>query len=279
MWLYGSSPLLYDGKLYVQVLQRSPAPNDYPGLAGAGGDRESYLLALDPGTGKTLWKHVRPSDAKSESNESYATPAPHIGPDGKAQILLVGGDCLSGHDAATGAELWRGYGINRKRGEWMRVVPSPVSVGPYAVACGPKKEQLIAFRTDLKGDITEKGVAWVFDEKKTPDVCTPVFYKEKLFVLDGDSQTLSCLNPKSGEKIWQGNLGERVVIRASPTIADGKVYIVNEKGTVIVCGTGDAFEVQAKIAMGDKEGSRSSIAISQKDLFIRTTENVYCVGQ
>src|SRR5436190_9853111 len=47
MWIYGSSPLLYDGKLFVQVLQRSPAPADYPGLAGAAGDRESYLLALD----------------------------------------------------------------------------------------------------------------------------------------------------------------------------------------------------------------------------------------
>jgi hypothetical protein len=48
MWIYGASPLLYDGKLYVQVLQRSPAPPDYPGIGGSGGDRESYLLALDP---------------------------------------------------------------------------------------------------------------------------------------------------------------------------------------------------------------------------------------
>ena len=34
MWLYGSSPLLFNGKLYLQVLQRTPAPADYPGLAG-----------------------------------------------------------------------------------------------------------------------------------------------------------------------------------------------------------------------------------------------------
>ena len=70
MWTYGSSPLLHGGRLYIQALQRTPAPGDYPGLAGAAGDRESYLLALDPATGKTLWKHVRPTDAKLESMES-----------------------------------------------------------------------------------------------------------------------------------------------------------------------------------------------------------------
>src|SRR5215203_3429055 len=30
MWVYGSSPLLFDGKLYVQVLQRTPADGGYP---------------------------------------------------------------------------------------------------------------------------------------------------------------------------------------------------------------------------------------------------------
>jgi outer membrane protein assembly factor BamB len=279
MWLYGSSPLLFDGKLYIQVLQRSPAPPDYPGMAGAAGDRESYLAALDPATGKTLWKHVRPSDARLESQESYASPVPHIGADGKAQLLLVGGDCITGHDPATGAELWRGYGINRKGGEWMRVVPSAVSAGGLAIACGPKKEPLLAFRTDLKGDISEKGVLWSFDEKKTPDVCTPAFYNGKLFALDGDSQTLTCLDPKTGEKKWQGNLGERGVIRSSPTAADGKIYVINEKGTVFVCSAGDEFKVLSTIPMGGPEGTRSSIVVSDGQLFIRTTEALHCIGK
>jgi outer membrane protein assembly factor BamB len=193
MWTYGSSPLLYDGKLYVQVLQRNPVPGDYPGITSAPWDRESYLLALDPATGKTLWKHVRPTDAKLESMESYASPVPHIGADGKAQLLLVGGDCLTGHDPATGAELWRGYGLNRKRGEWMRIVPSPVS------AAGPRRrlraEERAADRFSHRPQGRHHGErqAWVFDEKKTPDVCTPAFYDGKLFALDGDSATLTCL--------------------------------------------------------------------------------------
>ena len=279
MWTYGSSPLLYGGKLYVQVLQRTPAPEDYPGIAGNAGDRESYLLALDPANGKTLWKHVRPSDARMESMESYASPVPHIAADGKAQLLLVGGDCLTGHDPETGAELWRGFGLNRKRGEWMRIVPSPVSAAGLAIACGPKKEPVIAFRTDLAGDITEKGVAWALDEKKTPDVCTPAFYDGKLFTLDGDSQTLICLDPATGKAKWEGKLGERTVIRSSPTAADGKVYIVNEKGTVFVCSARDEFQVLATIPMGGAEATRSSIAIASGQLFIRLPERIVCVGR
>lgn len=279
MWTYGSSPLLYGGKLYIQVLQRTPAPDDYPGIAGTAGDRESYLLALDPSNGKTLWKHVRPTEAKLESMESYASPVPHVGADGKAQLLLVGGDCLTGHDPETGAELWRGFGLNRKRGEWMRVVPSPVSAAGLAIACGPKKEPIVAFRTDLTGDITEKGVAWTLDERKTPDVCTPALYDGKLFSLDGDSQTLICLDPATGKAKWEGKLAERTVIRSSPTAADGKLYIVNEKGTVFVCSTGDEFKVLSTIPMGGSEATRSSIAVASGQLFIRLPERIVCIGK
>ncbi len=279
MWTYGSSPLLFEGRLYVQVLQRTPAPPDYPGMAGGDPARESYLLALDPATGKTLWKHVRPTEARMESMESYATPAVHRGADGKTQLLVVGGNCVTGHDPATGAELWRGYGLNPKDGEWMRIVPSAVSAGGLAIAAGPKKEPLLAFRTDGKGDVTTSGLAWKLEDRSSPDVCTPAVYDGKLFNLNGDSKTLICLDPKTGERKWEGKLDTKMVIRSSPTVADGKVYIIDEKGTVFVCSAGDEFKVLATIPMGDAEGTRATIAVSGGQLFIRTTQAVYCVGK
>ncbi len=278
-WIYGSSPLLYDGRLYIQVLQRNPAPPDYPGLAGGSPERESYLLALNPQTGKNLFKVTRPSEAKLESQESYATPAPHLGPDGKAQLLIAGGNCLTGHDPKTGKELWRGYGLNPKDGEWMRLVTTPVSAAGLAIAAGPKKEALLAFNTDKTGDISATGVAWKFDEKHTPDVCTPVLYQGKLFVLDGDSKTLSALDPKTGATKWQGTIPTKIVIRASAVAGDGKLYIMDEAATVFVVGTGDEFKLLATIPMGDANGSRATLAISDGQLFIRTTEKLYCVGK
>jgi outer membrane protein assembly factor BamB len=52
MWIYGSSPLLYDGRLYVQVLQRSPAPGDYPGNGG----RWRRSRELSTGAESCRWK-------------------------------------------------------------------------------------------------------------------------------------------------------------------------------------------------------------------------------
>jgi len=67
MWMYGSSPMLYQGRLYVQALQSNPRPDDYSHALGDPPARESYLLCLDPQSGTNLWRHVRPTDAKGEA--------------------------------------------------------------------------------------------------------------------------------------------------------------------------------------------------------------------
>lgn len=278
-WIYGSSPLLHAGKLYVPVLQRSPAPEDYPGLAGHGGDRESYLLCVDPANGKNVWKQPFKSTATLESMETYATLVPvEIG--GKTQLLLAGGDCLSAHDAATGKEIWRGYGINRDNGGFKRLVPSAVSDGRVALICGPKQELAIAFRTDMTGDITKTGVAWTFDEKQTPDVCTPAYLDGRFYLLNGDKQVLTCLAAKNGAKIWQGSLGHRETIRSSPTIADGKVYTISEKGTLVICDAGPSeFKVLSTYQFPNADPTRSAIAVSDGQLFVRTATAIFCVGK
>ena len=73
------------------------------------------------------------------------------------------------------------------------------------------------------------------DEKQTPDVCMPAYYNGKVYMLNGDKQVLTCLDPKTGAKIWQGNLGHRDTVRSSPTVADGKVYTISEKGILVIC--------------------------------------------
>ena len=81
----------------------------------------------------------------------------------------------------------------------------------------------MAIKAGGTGTITETHIAWTFKEYPT-DCVTPLYYQNKLFVLDGDKQMLTCLDPKTGEKKWQGNLGTREIFRSSPTGADGKLY-------------------------------------------------------
>ena len=97
-WTFSSSPLIFDGKLYLQVLQRD-VPIEGRGLK----DRKnrSYILAMKPETGETLWRSFRPSQAVAESREAFTTPVPFVH-NGRRELLVAGGDDLSGHDLETG---------------------------------------------------------------------------------------------------------------------------------------------------------------------------------
>jgi len=272
MFMYGASPLLYNGRLYIQVLQRNPPT--YPHAVDDKPERESFILCLDPQTGKDLWRHVRKTDALAESMETYSTPFPYEGRQ-RTEIIVVGGDCVTGHDAATGSELWRCGGLNSKKSEWWRIVTSAVGGDGFVYACAPKREPLIAIKECGSGIITDTHVAWRLQEF-TPDVCTPLLYEKKMFVLDGDRQMLTRLNPQTGAKIWQGHLGVRETFSASPTGADGKIYCISERGTAVVLEAGDSFKILSTISMGE-EPCKSSVAVAHQQLFIRTAQNLYCI--
>ena len=274
MFRYGSSPLLWNDKLYVQVIQRNPptygyAQDDKP-------VRESYVLCLEPASGKTLWRQVRATDALEEAMECYTTPMPCLGPNGM-ELVIHGADCVTGHDPETGAELWRFSGINLKKIAGGRIVPSAVATPGFLHVCGPKREMLVTLRLGGRGLLHDDAVAWKTTEN-VPDVCTPLYYRGKLFVLDGDRQILACYDPPTGKKHWQGRLGVREIFDASPTGADGKLYCVSEEGTVIVLSAGDAFEILATISLGEGP-CIATIAVSDGQLFVRTAKNLYCIGK
>jgi outer membrane protein assembly factor BamB len=274
MWMYGSSPMLYQGRLYVQAVQSNPRPGDYSHALGDPPARESFLLCLDPRSGTNLWRHVRPTDAKGEAQEAYSTPMPFAGKQ-EVEIIVVGGNYVTAHAADTGVELWRCGGLNPRNKFYWRTVPSAVAADGVVIACAPKGDPVLAIRDGGKGVVTDTHIAWKMTEF-TSDCVTPLFYLHKLFVLDGDHQVMTCLDLQTGIKKWQGNLGVKEIFRASPTGADGKIYCLSESGTAAVLDAGDEFRIIATIRMGESP-VRSSIAVAQGDLFIRTAKNLYCV--
>jgi outer membrane protein assembly factor BamB len=145
------------------------------------------------------------------------------------------------------------------------------------IACGPKRDPVLGIKDGGHGLVTDTHLAWKFKEF-TADCVTPLFYQNKLFVLDGDRQMMTCLEPKTGQKLWQGNLGVHEIFRASPTGADGKIYCLSEAGTAVVVSAGDEFKILSTISMGESP-VRASIAVAQGELFIRTSRNLYCVGR
>lgn len=277
-WTFSTSPLLHEGTLYMQVLQRDVEAR---GRGKAEGN-ESYLLAINPRTGKDLWKVARPSEAVAESREAFSTPIP-FQHGRRAELVIVGGDDISGHDPKTGRELWRWGTWNPTRiGHW-RLVPSPVAGDGLLLACGPKDAPITAVKAGRSGRLGDADVAWQSTVREvTSDVPTPLFHDGKFYVLNGKKKLLLCVNPGDGKVIWQGELGGFPVYEASPTAADGKIYLMNHKGDVtVVKAGGNSFEKLHSVNMADKDDSnlRASVAISQGNLFIRTGTKLYCVGK
>jgi len=279
-WTYGSSPTLHDGKLLLQVLQR-----DVP-VRGRGrkeGPNDSYLLALDPKTGKEIWKHIRPSDAHEESREAYSTPIP-FQHNGRDELLITGGDCITGHDAKTGEELWRWGTWNPTRITHWRLVPSPVTGGGVVLASAPKGSPIYAVKAGSKGTIDDKDLAWISQDREvSADVCTPLFYKGRFYVVNGErsSKTIARVDPATGKPDWVGDLGTRTIIQSSPTGADDKIYFQNFRGEMFVVAAAEQFKLLHVAAMGDEgdDQLRAAVAVSQGRLFIRTGSKLYCVGK
>jgi outer membrane protein assembly factor BamB len=275
MWIYGASPILLEGRLYVPVLQRSPVPGNYTHAQAGGPDRESFLLCLDPATGTNVWRHLRVTVAEGESMESYTTPVPRTTEAG-TEILLFGAHHLTAHDPVTGRERWRSPDLNPKNVGWWRVVPSPVVVDDIVVVCAPRGEPVFGIRPGGKGRLGKDSIAWSYDEQPS-DCCTPLVYEGKLYVLNGDRQILTRLDPKTGKVIWQGSLGVREIFRASPLGADGKIYCVSESGTVVVLEAGDQFRVLAVNSMGEAP-VRSSMIAAGGQIYVRTAKHLHCIG-
>ena len=277
LWTFSSSPTLYEGKLFLQVLQRDVAVN---GRGRTDGLNQSYILALDPKTGRELWKQIRAADARQESYEAYSTPIP-FQHDGQSELVIIGGDCITGHEIASGKELWRWGTWNPGKITHWRMVTSPVGGGGVVLACAPKGSPIYAVKAGARGSLDDAAIAWTSKEREvSSDVSTPLFYRGRFFVLNSDRKTLACVEPATGKVIWTGALEGRAKFEASPTGADDRIYMINHRGEVVVAGAGDEFKVLHRVAMGGEDDAtvRSTIAVSDGQLFIRTDKTLYCIG-
>ena len=265
---YGSSPLLLDGKLYFQVLQgtvRRDLPKHEP----------SFVFALNGADGKVLWKVERPTDAEFESPDAYSTPT-FVEVGGKKQVVVSGGGYVTGHDPATGKEVWRGGGLNPDGSRNYRVIASPL-VSDGMIFAPTRVKPFLAFKAGGSGDITTSHLAWKWTEKGSPDVPTPVSDGERLYMAD-DQGAITCVNAKTGERIYgpeQTGIGRT---SASPILADGKIYLTSESAETAVVEAGPKFRLIAKNSL-DGTYTLSTPAFVDGEIILRTGTHLYCISK
>lgn len=262
---YASSPLLHGDSLFVQVLH------------GMNTDDPSYVLRIDKMTGKTVWRTERPTDARVESPDAYTTPT-LLQHNGRAEIIVTGGDNVTSHDAATGRELWRAHVLNPSNSSNYRIIASPLIAGGLVIAPS-RVNPVVAIRPGGSGDVSRTHVAWTFH--RGPDVPTPVSDGTLLYLVS-EQGVVYCLDVKTGKQVYPPARLPNDFYSASPVLADGKIYVTGEStGVTTVFRAGPSFEILASNSFGDpcSPYCLASVAVSQGQLFLKTDAHLWVVGQ
>lgn len=254
-WEFASSPIIYNGVVIIQcdVLENS------------------FVAAYEAKSGKELWKTGR------DEYPGWCTPNIYTW-SGKTYVALNGYKHTGGYDFETGNEVWRMSGGGDIQ------IPTPV-VGNDQIffnsAHGPKSP-IIAVNKSATGDITLKegeknnnGVLW-----STPRggsyMHTMLLYRNRLYNVNWNG-SVNCFDPSTGKEIYTAKLGKSKSFVASPVASDGKIYIVDEEGTVYIIKDGDTFRQISEIPLNDI--CLTAPAITDGMIYFRTQKYLIAAGK
>ena len=224
-------------------------------------DGNAYLVALDRQSGRRRWRTRRENKTRS-----YVTPIIRK-IDGITQMILSGSLCIASYDPRNGKRHWIVDGPTEQ------FVASMVYDGKYVFATGGYPERhTLAIRPGGKGNVTDTHIAWR-TTRGAAYVPSPIISGRYLLMV-ADSGIASCFEARTGKRHWMERLpgGHS----PSPVSADGLVYFVSDRGVTTIIRPSETFAVIAKNELG--EPVSASPAISQGQIFLRTHQNLYCIG-
>lgn len=248
-WGTASSPILYNDMLLVNVDT----------------DAEDFLLAVNKNTGRNLWKTSR-----SDVNRSWPTPVIWKAL-GRDEIVVSGSGRVKAYNPKDGSELWSVDGLTR----W--VTPTPVMAHGllYVASNGPGGQIIMAIRPGGRGNVTSSHVAWRYD-KSAPYSSSPVIVGDYIYSIKNGG-IMTCLNAKTGEVVWQERVPARGAYYASLLAADGKIYALSEDGEATVVAAKPTYELLSFNKMNERTMATPSISGGQ--IFIRSDDNLFCIGK
>lgn len=227
---------------------------------------DSFIIALDKHTGKTLWKQTR------DERTSWATPL-LVQHEGKTQVVTAATRKIRSYDLATGKLLWECAGLTAN------VIPTPVAGNGlvYAIS-GFRGNALLAIRLGRAGDLTgTDAIAWSY-HRSTPYVPSPLLCGDRLYFFAGNIGVLTCFNAKTGGLLIDAErLDALQGVYASPVGAGGRVYLTGRNGATVVIKQSDKIEMLATNRLDDRIDA--SPAVAGGELFLRGRNSLYCIAE
>jgi outer membrane protein assembly factor BamB len=255
-WGPASSPIIWNGLVILQCDTQA----------------DSFLLALNAETGETVWKTDR------HELPSWGTPTVAATPAGP-ELVTNAANFIRGYDPRTGKELWRLGGSSKI------TAPTPVfGDGLLVVASGRGPERpIFVLRPGAQGDLTlaegkttSDAIVWS-RTARGPYMPTPLIYDGLLYVLNNNG-VLDAYQLRSGEEIYRQRLPQiGSGYSASPVAADGKIYLSNEDGEMLVVAAGKEFRHIATNSIG--ELLMATPALSEGIMYVRTSASLLAIGR
>ncbi|MCA9028288.1 MAG: PQQ-binding-like beta-propeller repeat protein [Planctomycetaceae bacterium] len=248
-----SSPRLWGDLIYVSCMHKGP----------------SYVVAFDKNTGDEVWFAARDLPAVADGVDAYTSPVVLESEEGD-QLVVAGADHVNAYDLLTGEQIWISAGLKVKS-EYGRLNASP-AVGDGVIVCATRGESCITVRTGGKGDVTETHRLW--DYTNLADCPTPTIHNSIVYV-PRDDGTGRAFEAESGKELWEKRLGGKEY-RASPIVADGKVYMLSKEGICTIIEEGPKFKIVSKNELpGD---FYATPAFSDGNIFLRSNTQLFAVG-
>ncbi len=240
-WGHASSPLLYEGRVIVQVDRHA----------------KSFLMAFDKRTGMPLWKVPR------DERPGWATPIIHQGVE-RTELIVLGSVHARGYDPQTGGELW----VFTDEAEVK--TPTPFVAGERLILSGGYRGRPIhALPLGASGEVES---LWT-SERGGPYTSTPVVVGDHVFSVANEG-ILNVWDLETGERLHRRRTSEHH--SASIVASDGRLYLAGEGGEVIVVRAGREVEQLARNDMG--ETLFATPAIAGGTLYVRGQSSLWAIA-
>ena len=247
--LANSSPVALDNLIYVSTSNGQDESH-----VNIPSPRAPALIAVDINSGKVVWEDASPGDRILHGQWSTPTVA-RVG-DGMQVIMAQGDGWVRGFEALKGEKLWE-FDLNPKDSVWPKtrneVISTPVVVDNVVyLANGQDPEHgegvahAYAIDATKRGDITETGRIWHFDKIRR-SISTAAVHEGIVYMADF-SGFLHALDAATGKPFWTHDMF--AAMWGSPMYIDGKVYIGDEDGDVVVLQAGKELKVLSEMNMG-----------------------------
>ena len=227
---------------------------------------EDFIVALDKGTGKELWRTPR------DEGTGWSTPLV-IEHAGKKEVVVNATGKVRSYDLASGQEIWS------CGGQTANAIPTPVATADTVyVTSGFRGHALYAIALGRTGDLTgTDAIRWKHD-KNTPYVPSPLLVDGFLYIIANNDAKLSCFDAQTGSAHFEAEPLEGLFsIYASPVCAKDRIYVLGREGACVVLKKGPKLEILATNKLEDK--TDASMALAGNEIFVRGRANLYCIGE